>query len=120
LLAVWQPRLGLTHWGDIPLYVRNFKDTTAAEIRWTKGYKGAAVSFSKKWIEAPERTYADFETTLVHELIHLIFAEFDDAIETGLGFGSVYDSYCEKREGLCDVFASLFIARYARAKKVKR
>lgn len=116
LVVLWQKRLELSHWGDIPLYMRVMKDS-AAEIRWPENYKNAAIAFNTEWVKAEHRTHDDYEKTVVHELLHLVFADLDDTLQTQLGLGTVLDSYANKREGLCDALATLFIARYKRSRE---
>ena len=117
LMRKWQVRLGLQHWGVINLYVRPFKDATAAEIKWTRDYKGASISFSHKWLVSEHTSYDDYEATVVHELCHLLFAAMDDRLERYLGLGEVFFEYGETREGMCDMISNLLIQRYKRVKK---
>jgi hypothetical protein len=115
LVRLWQRRLGLQHW-TVTLFTRNFKDNTAAEVKWTKDYKGASIHFSKKWLLNETIPDKDRELTVVHELVHLIFADMDDRMEKMMGVGEVFYAYAEAREGMCDVIAARFYARYRNSK----
>jgi hypothetical protein len=117
LVTLWQKRMRLENWGDIKLYTRNFKDATAAEMRWTRGYKGAAIHFGHKWLCNPTVTYEEAEQVIVHELCHLIFAEMDDKFTYYLGIGEVFLEYAVAREGMCDLWANMLVQRYKRAKR---
>lgn len=117
LVRLWQKRMGLNHWGDIKLYTRTFKDKTAAEVKWTRGYKGASIHFSTKWLVDKTLTIEEVEATVVHELCHLLFADMDDKLERYLGIGECFHEYGVAREGMCDTIANMLIERYKRAKK---
>lgn len=113
----WEKRLGLETW-RISYYVR-IRPTVggAAEIRWVPSYNEAVIALDPAWLESDIVTEADVEMTLVHEQSHLLFAKMDDDLTDLFGFESgVFSTYASKREGLCDVLAQLFIARYKRSK----
>lgn len=112
----WQSRLGLQHWGTIRLSVRAFKEMTAAQVAWSASYKDASILFGQKWLNSDHRTDADTEEVIVHELIHLLFADMDDRLEGYFGAGEVLQQYAATREGMCDVLATILISRYQRAK----
>jgi len=116
LVKLWQKRMHLTHFGEIKLYTRAFKDGTAAETRWMKGYKGGSIHFGMKFLSNPTITYEEVESIVVHELCHFLFAEMDDKFEYYLGVGEVFFEYAKSREGMCDILATILIARYKRAK----
>lgn len=114
LVRIWMKRLGLERNWKLKFYTRQFKDLTAAEAKWSPGYASGSIHFGARWLADEHRTDAETEHTVVHELLHFVFAPMDDSMEDYLGLGKAFFIYAERREQMCDRIATLLIDRYRR------
>lgn len=115
----WEERLGLNKTWLITYQVR--KLDAAAEIRWADGYHNATIAFDEKYMDNVLLPPLDREHTVLHELLHLVFASMDDGFSDYYGSdGGCYGMYARHREAMCDTLATILLRKNAKPRTLAR
>lgn len=80
-VAFWQRKLGLQHWTLRVEIVDGFDDSPDSDARCSAAdqYDVANLDFKGAFLDAAE--FEEVETTIIHELLHVMMRDFDQAIE---------------------------------------
>lgn len=80
----------------------------AANVRWPKNYKEATIAFDREFVKLADD--AALERTVLHELLHLVMSQLDDAMEEQIGTSSyVMSAFCDAREAVLDTLTNLML-----------
>lgn len=88
----WQERLGVTEWA---LYFEHTKDNMTdvyAQVFWDNGARLATIRFNKDWDGLREKSPKEIERAALHEVLHVLFADFCAAGEARYSTQAYLDS----------------------------
>jgi hypothetical protein len=103
----WSSFLGISQQWDVQIKIVDFKksddeDDSDAECSWPSNYTTAVMKISKKWLkkQPPDQ---EVESTVVHELGHLVFHRMWDEINR-LFAGELRDRFTNIEETNVDIW----------------
>ena len=80
----------------------------AANVQWPKNYREATIVFDRTFLK--EHDDASLERTVLHELLHLVCAQLDDAMQENIGVSSyMWWTYNDHREAVLDTITNLML-----------
>jgi hypothetical protein len=101
-LSHWLNYLGLQHVWHVDLAWKTLS-TEGMETTWNTGYRDATITVSYTFIENNVSRPDVIDLFIIHEVLHLLFANVRDSVELNLVLGSpVHKMYVHAEEGLID------------------
>lgn len=97
--ACWRRLLGLTQWDIVTSFHKELDDGRTMDMQWIRGYLSAGLRVSEDALRLrPSRA----EKSVIHELLHLVFAPVDDRMELIVGHGTVMLEFRQEMERALD------------------
>lgn len=121
----WATRFGLDRTWDLHYQVQKLTkqdderegEAVVGNTIWAQGYQNGTIYLSPWLITTRDLPDASKEHALIHEHLHLLFAQLSDAVEMN-GSNKAYKAYCHEEELLLEKLASLFQRAYSRKTRV--
>ena len=96
MVEYWQPRLGIYDWA-IKLAVKqqiNVHNEGIAASHWNLSRRQAWIDLSRSDSRVEDAMEDDQEMTLVHELLHIVFATWHDTTRSQIPTNGVQNDVC--------------------------